>query len=583
MKKITAAFAITLIILVVGCRNVPGEQQSPEATKESSPFPTLPAESMNAPSPGSDRTGEPSIVSEEEMAETPSASPTANTSPNQASSNQESAASNENSAESNSAVNAEILAVSIPAPSLFPGTSWDDRTIYQSGLIAEESNILQELPDATVYHLALDIADPTVASGKIEARYINQENEPLNELFLHMFPAHLGGDMEISDLLVNDESARFEVLDGMLRVDLKTPLDPGQGVVLSMSFKTFVPGEETTKYGVLAFKENILALAHFYPMFAVYDDQGWHIEPTADHGDETFADMSFFLVQVNAPEDQIIATAGVEVSKEDNNGQQQVTYAAGPVRDFYLVSSDGFEKVEEQVGQVILKSYAPTGFLDGAQLALDATADSLQSFSNRFGPYPYSELEIVTTPTDALGIEYPGIFANALRIYDLAGSSGNGISNAGLIESVSAHETAHQWFYNLVGNDQINEPWLDEALAQYATWLYYIDRYGEQNAQGYYNSLEGRWGRTEFADIPIGLPVSSYTGLEYSAIVYGRGPIFLNELAGLMGQVTFNQFLRDFSDSYRWQIAYGEDFMELAEQHCNCDLSQLFTEQVFGS
>jgi aminopeptidase N len=152
-----------------------------------------------------------------------------------------------------------------------------------------------------------------------------------------------------------------------------------------------------------------------------------------------------------------------------------------------------------------------------------------------------------------------------------------------LIESVSAHETAHQWFYNLVGNDQLNEPWLDEATAQYATWLYYIDRYGEQNAQGFYNSLEGRWGRTEFADIPIGLPANAYTGPEYSAIVYGRGPIFLNELAELMGQETFDQFLRDFTDTYRWQIAYGEDFMELAEKHCNCDLSDLFAEEVFGN
>lgn len=31
----------------------------------------------------------------------------------------------------------------------------------------------------------------------------------------------------------------------------------------------------------------------------------------------------------------------------------------------------------------------------------------------------------------------------------------------------AAHETAHQWFYSLVGNDQARDPWLDEGLA---TW-----------------------------------------------------------------------------------------------------------------
>ena len=30
------------------------------------------------------------------------------------------------------------------------------------------------------------------------------------------------------------------------------------------------------------------------------------------------------------------------------------------------------------------------------------------------------------------------------------------------------HETAHQWFYSLVGNDQARDPWLDEGLATWA-------------------------------------------------------------------------------------------------------------------
>jgi hypothetical protein len=584
MKKITVAFAIIMIMLIMGCRNIPGEQQPSQVTQESSNPPAQPFETPDEQPVGQDLTAEPTLHSEEiETVESPAPSTTTEPLQDEASPIEDTSPSDDGIADSSSAAGTNDAAVAIPAPALFPGSSWEYRTVYEGGLIPEKSNVLQELPGATVYHLVLDISDPTLAEGKMEARYINQEEEAIDELFLHMFPTHLGGDMKVADLLINGQTAPFEISNGMLRIDLEKPLDPGQAIVLSLSFTTFVPGEETTKYGVLAFKDNILALAHFYPMFAVYDDQGWHTELTADHGDETFADMSFFLVQVIAPEDQVLVTSGIEVNRESNDGQQSLTYAAGPVRDFYLVASDDFEVVQEQVGEVLLSSYAPSGLLEGAQIALDVTADSLRSFSNRFGPYPYSELDIVTTPTDALGIEYPGIYANALRIYDLAGSAAGGISNAGLIESVSAHETAHQWFYNVVGNDQLNEPWLDEATAQYATWLYFIDRYGEQNAQGFYNSLEGRWGRIEFAEIPIGLPADAYTGLEYSAIVYGRGPIFLNELAELMGQETFDQFLRDFTDTYSWQIAYGEDFMKLAEKHCNCDLSDLFAEEVFGN
>ena len=56
-----------------------------------------------------------------------------------------------------------------------------------------------------------------------------------------------------------------------------------------------------------------------------------------------------------------------------------------------------------------------------------------------------------------------------------------------------------------------------------------------------------------------------------------------SDLAQRMGQETFDEFMRDYADQYRWQIAYGEDFMRLAQQHCDCDLSEMFEEQVFGN
>lgn len=550
MKKLALAYLLVLLILLAGCQNVPNERRSPDPAQGSSPTPAQPAPAAPLPSQTPDLATE----------EAPALEPTATTA---------------------STANPTDPARSLPSPSLFPG-SWDDRDIYLSGLVPDEAGILGELPGATVYHLNLDISDPTMIEGVMEARYTNQEDVALDELVLHMFPEELGGSMNIANIRLNGEAAESQTTSGILKIDLPEPLEPGEQVVLSLDFVTNVPGEESTKYKVLAFSDNILALAHFYPMFAVYDDGGWHTEPPADHGDETFADMSFYLVQVDAPEDQVLVAAGVEADLEQTAGKQRVTFAAAPVRDFYLVSSDNLDVAQRQLGPVMLSSYAPPDRIEGAEMALDVAAHSLESYAARFGAYPYSELDIVSTPTDALGIEYPGIFANALRIYDLSENT-SGLPNAVLLESVTAHETGHQWFYNLVGNDQLNEPWLDEATTQYATWMYYVDRYGEQNAQGYYDSLDGRWARTEYADIPIGLPADAYSGLEYGAIVYGRGPIFLNELAEVMGQETFDGFLRDYSEQYRWQIAYAQDFMDLAEQHCDCDLSGLFAEQVFGN
>ncbi len=510
-------------------------------------------------------------------ADTPASQPTAATG---AASAEESAAAT--SAPEPSAASAGERAA-LPAPSLF-ANPWDDREVFRPGLIETEQAVLDDLVGASVYHMKLVIDEPTAVSGQMEVLYTNQEETPLPEIYFHLFPNQLGGSISVSNVSVNGEAVTPEIQETFLRVPLKTALEPGQAAVIQMDFVTTVPpGEESTKYNILAFNEDILALAHFYPMIAVYDDQGWHTEPSPPHGDETYADMSHYLVELAAPAEQVIVSTGVEVDRAESGGSQTVTIAAGAVRDFYLALSDRYGLASAQVGPVQINSYAPLELLDGAELALDVAAQALRAFNERFGPYPYSELDLVSTPTAALGIEYPGIFANALRIYNLSAASASGVPNAVLLESTTAHEAAHQWFYNLVGNDQLNEPWLDEAVTQYATWMYYRDRYGEQNAAGFYESLQGRWARNEYADIPIGLPAEAYDGRDYGAIVYGRGPIFLNELAQKMGQETFDAFLRDYSETFRWGIATSEAFQALAEQHCQCDLSPLFDGAVYAN
>ena len=150
-----------------------------------------------------------------------------------------------------------------------------------------------------------------------------------------------------------------------------------------------------------------------------------------------------------------------------------------------------------------------------------------------------------------------------------------------MLESVIPHEVAHQWFYNVVGSDQIDEPWLDEGMAQYSTWLYYADVYGDAGAQGYRNSWDARMASVDRSDIPIGLSAATYVGREYSAIIYGRSAIFIETLAEIMGERAFKAFLKDYYQSHKWGIATSRTFKATAESNCDCDLSALFQEWVY--
>ncbi len=129
-------------------------------------------------------------------------------------------------------------------------------------------------------------------------------------------------------------------------------------------------------------------------------------------------------------------------------------------------------------------------------------------------------------------------------------------------------------------DDQLDDPWLDESLTQYATWQYIADTHGPEAAAGFRASLEGRRSGVDFAEIPIGLPVASYEGQAYSAIVYGRGPLFFDALAVTLGRAAFDAFLTDYAQTYRWGIATPEGLRQVAEEHCACDLGGLFAEWV---
>jgi aminopeptidase N len=470
-----------------------------------------------------------------------------------------------------------------PAASDIFDTPWEDRSVFQDGLVASERSVLNDLPNASVYHLDLNIEqDLFHITGTEEVRYTNAEETALDQVQFRLFPNTLGGEMTVSNLTVDEQSITpsFELENSLMIVSFSAPLEPKQSVIIKMDFAVTVPQTVEQNYGVLAYAEGVLTLAHAYPMIAVYDDEGWNAEIPPESGDVTYADASFFLVKISAPKDLTIVTTGRQINSGETEQAQTLSVASGPARDFYLAASPGYEQISQTFGEVTINTYAPQDFKKGSQMALDVASRAVEDFSTRYASYPYTELDIVATPTLALGIEYPGMIAITSRIYDLDQNFGSAAASD-YMEATVAHEVGHQWFYNLVGDDQLDDPWLDESLTQFATLQYYADEYGAQGEQGFRYSLEGRWDSVGRADIPIGLPVRDYSGQEYSGIVYGRGPLFFVALKEEMGTEAFDAFLKEYTDTLSWGIATPEFLQSLAEKHCSCDLDALFNEWVY--
>ena len=481
---------------------------------------------------------------------------------------------------------AELVLTATPEPVAQAGVEdWDDREVFRVGLVAAEHKTLDELPGASVYHIDVRLMDDySGLEGQERVRYTNQENVPLDSLYFQLFPNMEGGKTRLTKVMIAGQALEpiYEDTGSTVRLPLGRLLAPGEQVVVQMDFLVDVPDKPGGSYGLFGYMGEILALDGFYPAIPVYDEHGWHKGQIPANSDTTFQDASFYVVRVTAPAALVLVASGVEVEKTRKDNQQVVTFAAGPARDFYMAGSERFVVMSAMAGETKVNSYAFKVFDDGSRLALRTAVNALKSYTERLGAYPYSEFDVVSTPIrGASGIEYPGMTGINFTYYNLETTVGaGGLPTAVMLEGTIAHEVGHQWFYNLVGNDQMNEPWVDEALTQYLTGLYYLDEYGPQGWDGYRNSWEARWNGVQRALIPIGLPAASYSGNEYGGIVYGRGPLFVEALAQKLGPDSFKQFLRDYTRTHRWGISSTADFKDAAEVECRCDLDGLFDEWV---
>ncbi len=456
---------------------------------------------------------------------------------------------------------------------------------YEKNLVVGYRDALDQYEDATRYMIDLVIGDRnSEVIGEMEVSYSNTETISLNELYFRLFP-NVGIDyLTVNSILLDGQEIDFAIgYEGTaVRLDLPQPLSPGESVTVDMEFSQNVPETMGGNYGLYVYTDGVMALDNFFPIIPVYDQEGWNVEEPPRNADMVFTDVSFFEVSVNAPEDWVLVTSGVEVDRVVKEGRAETRFVGGPQRDFYIAASPRFVSETRQVGDTMVRSFFPPEFKDDGLLVLDAAAEALDIFSERYGEYPYTELDLVSTPMLAGGMEYSGVAAMSLDLYE-SETLTSGIGARTFLELATAHEVAHQWFFNLVMNDQIDEPWLDEGFAQYSTYIYYLDRYGSSAAQSYIEGdWERRWDYLGREEIPIGKAAGEYTNEQYGPIIYARAPIFISLLEERMGTDTFSQFLKDYVNQYRWQTVDTDDFRTMAEETCSCDLEPLFKEWVYG-
>ena len=279
-----------------------------------------------------------------------------------------------------------------------------------------------------------------------------------------------------------------------LVVHLRHALAPGASVTVAVPWTLRVPARSRDRVSRDA---GGLRLGSFFSILAWDPDRGWATDPPARIlGESSTSPTADFEVRVRAPAGSRVLVSGTAAG----NG----VWRASAVRDvglavgrFHLAAGTAHTP-----RPVTVRVAVPPSAAILPAIALRLARSSVERLSRLYGAYPWSTYTVVFPPDlHREGIEYPTL----TFVGDM------------LTSPIVAHETAHQWFYSLVGNDQARDPWLDEALA---TW-----------AQ---QRLTGRFG----PDLVlrnvrhVGAPMSYWTGRErrYFTEVYAGGVLALRSL-----------------------------------------------------
>ncbi len=469
---------------------------------------------------------------------------------------------------------------STPAPTAVV----DDLAQYKPALITADQNDLAQLDHPTRYNLTLqyDPATPTL-TGVEDVRFFNHQSAPLNEIYFRLFANYpdSGGKISVSHLSVDGAaaSATLETQNTALRVGLSQPLAPRAEADLHLDFVVTVPRDSTGHYADFTATDSVTTMPTVYPLIPAYDSQGWHTELPPAYGDLVYADASLYAVTMTVPTTMTVIASGTTTRKDDNNNGTTTWHIVGaPMRDFDLNVSAQLQKTSATLGETTVNSWYDPADADAGKSALQFATDALRIFQNNFGTYPYRKFDVVETPTTAGGIEYPTLVVVARSLY-------RDPRNRQYFEFATAHEVSHQWWYGMVGDDQVNQPWVDEALAQYSALIYEEDLYGKDAAhQVMRNNFIGLYNRAKNAgqDMPVNLPVAAYDEATYGAIVYGKGPLFYDAIRTKMGDALFFKFLQTYFQRYRYKIATSDDILKTAEDVCNCSLQNEYQEWILS-
>ncbi len=398
--------------------------------------------------------------------------------------------------------------------------------------------------------------------------YINDTGSPLTGICLVVPPNHEKRVFNLSELQVNglDEPILYRLEDVQLIITLPSVLAHGDQLTMVLKYQL----DLKINGGILGYTVEQMNLSDWYPFVPPFDQEnGWVIHSPAEVGEYLVYDLADFSMDLTLVNPQGLIVAGSTEAVPLAVNRYQLVQPGS--RNLTFSVSDQYQVLQKDFGGITVRAFIFKDDTDSGWAAVENTGNALLYFGEKFGlHYPHDTMTIVESAFPD-GMEYDGLYYLSgyyFKQYD--GSFQNYLS------LLSVHETAHQWWFGLIGSDQALEPWLDEALATYSEYLF-IERY--------HTELTDWWWQYRIAEYQpagkVNLTIYDKSDLRaYINAVYLQGASFLHKLRNALGDEAFFNGLTDYVTHHQSSVATWESFLQKMVTNPN-DITSAIQQEYF--
>ena len=282
--------------------------------------------------------------------------------------------------------------------------------------------------------------------------------------------------------------------------------------------------------------------------------RAYRLEDTSRYNESFFGlqvALIDFKVRLSTSADQFAIAPGYLKKEWEQDGRRYFEYEIdSPMLNFFNVMSAKLHVKKETYKGVEIAVYYHKEHYWNVQRMIESSKDSLDYFTQAFGPYQHKQLRI---------IEFPGYrsfaqsFANTVPYSENIGfiSDLRDKKEIDPVYYVTAHEIAHQWFgHQLNAANVQGSAVLTESLSQYAALMVMEKKYGEQKIRKFLTFELDSYLRGRANEYLEEMPLLRAENQPY--IYYRKGAIVMMALRERIGEQNMNKALKGLIAKFKF-------------------------------